>query len=301
MRSSVWLAACVLVLAAVGVASADQGSVRGVVTSVATVQGDDGKMIYTVTLKGEGPWQAVLSVGPENKAAYELVAGLKPGERVAVGWTTDGGKTWIREIVRDTRTEGRRTEAGTERTAGEGEVRKEGGDREAAEREARAKAERERAYQEARARAEREKVEAEGRKEGGDREAAEREARAKAERDRAYKEERARAEKVRAEAEGRAREIREGERREGERTDRPALMKTMARVISVETGEGNARVIKLAAVESGEEMSFTVRVNQTDLYNQAGNLKAGSTVRVAWRTEAGKPVLTSIYRVGDER
>jgi hypothetical protein len=77
-------------------------------------------------------------------------------------------------------------------------------------------------------------------------------------------------------------------------------MKTAARVVSIETGEENARVIKLAAVEGAEEMTFTVRANQGELYNAVGRLKPGNTVRVAWTTEAGKPFLTGIERyVGD--
>lgn len=303
MRWTAWLAACVVVVAAVGTASAEQGSVRGVVTSVAAAQGDDGRTFYTVTLKGEGPWQAVLTVGPENKAACELVAALKPGERVAVGWLTEGGKTLVREIVRDTRTETGRTHTEGEGTrprgegervepkppvqgdAGQGEVRRDGeGDREAAEREARAKAERERAYKEERDRAYREaRARAEGNageapKETVNREAADQEARM-----RAYKEARAQA---------------EVERKEGMV---PGASKTLARVVSIETGAENARVIKLAAVESGEEMTFTVGPDRREVYGNVGNLKAGATVRVYWKTEGGKPVLINVSSAITER
>ena len=61
-----WLLACAAVMLAAGVASAEQGTVRGTVGAVTPVPAEDGRTLLALTLKGEGPWQALLTVGPES-------------------------------------------------------------------------------------------------------------------------------------------------------------------------------------------------------------------------------------------
>ncbi len=371
-----WLLACAAVMLAAGVASAEQGAVRGTVVSVAPAQGEEGAL--ALTLKGEGPWQAVLTVTPGNARALETVRGLKPGERVVVGWVTEGERQLVREIARvaegekvraegeraDERREGEgekvRAEGERDRVKAEGEkVRREGGDRELDDRalaEKRERLAREGIKEKARLERDGERIKEvprdgerikEGARDGervkevvrdGDRvkEGVRDGDRVKegvrdGERIKEGMRDGERVKEGLRDGERVKEGVRDGERvkegvrdgervkeglrdgervkegvRDGERVKEGAReegprMKALARVVSMETTDENTRVLKLAVVEGGEEMTFTVRANQGDLYGFVGNLKPGAAVRVAWKTEGGVSALTGITRAGEER
>ena len=288
-----WMSA-VLVISAAGILSAADGggTIRGTVASVVPMETPEGRTLLMLVLKGEGIWQATVTVAPENKAAFAAVSGLKAGDRVTLAWVVDGGRAMVREIVRG---EGRGEGENKPRAEGERERNvekpaKEGANKEMDERAWEANRERE-ARQASKEKAAKETAE------GRDREAVEKEERAKQEaieRARRVHERDGDGERVGPrDGEKVKTGPRDGERNEGENAGR---MKTTAQVVGMETVDENTRVLKVKAVESGEEMSFKVVASQGKLYDAVGGLREGAIVRVQWKTEQNAPVLVDVSR-----
>ncbi|HUW57958.1 MAG TPA: hypothetical protein VMZ92_15055 [Planctomycetota bacterium] len=116
MRRFVSLAAVLtLLLGVVGpAAAAQQGTANGTVVATDAWKAEDGQLMLSVTIQGEGPWQATFSVGPGSREMYAMVGLLKEGEQVVIGWVRQDDRNWVREIVRKggepRRTEGREGE-----------------------------------------------------------------------------------------------------------------------------------------------------------------------------------------------
>ncbi len=81
-------------------AAAGRGTARGVVMETDAWKTENGQLMLSVTIRGEGPWHATFSVGPRNREAYATVGLLREGEHVVIGWASEDGRNWIREIVR---------------------------------------------------------------------------------------------------------------------------------------------------------------------------------------------------------
>jgi hypothetical protein len=112
-----------VVLCVAGVSGgAERGSTSGVVVGTDVVRQENGPILLSVTIRGEGDQQATFVVGPGNREAYSTVGALRAGDRVVIGWVREGEdvRTWIREIGKRAaeRTEGedgrRQGERGTD-------------------------------------------------------------------------------------------------------------------------------------------------------------------------------------------
>jgi hypothetical protein len=249
----------------------ERGKANGVVLEVAAQVQEDGPVILVVTIKGEGVWEARFEVGPNNPEAYATVGGLRKGDKVTVAWVREEDRNLIREIRVDAREENERRERGE----GERPEREKVTEREPAHPEpARgAEEERERSRLKEKREAE-ERVRAEKR----ERETREREV-------------------VREEGTPREEERRELERRERDRqgVQRRQMKATVVSVATGEAGEGEGpRILKVAPLEEGEGMTFTVGADRRKLYETVGELKPGEKVIVIWVTEAGRPWLVEI-------
>jgi len=308
MRRLTWLA--IFLAAAFGLARAvaaqDRGTAKGVVQQVEAQVREEGPIILVVTLKGEGVWEARFEVGPDNREAYATVGGLKKGDRVTIGWVRAGELNLIREIrVEGREGEGERREG--DRREGEdvkpgprdgegvkpgprdGEgvkpgprdgERREGAAREAERREGAAREEDQRRAEAAAAEKKRE-LEARQKNDAARDEAARREAEQR--------------EVQRREAGQREGAAREGERREGVRPERRQMKGTVVSVATQEAEEGEGpRILRVAPLEGGEGVTFSVGADRRKLYEIVGELRPGEKVTVVWVTEAGRPWLVEI-------
>lgn len=148
MRRAVLLAGvAVLMLGVSGLVwSAEAGRTRGTVTGTEAWRSEDGRLMLSIAIQDEAGAQRTFTVGPDNKEAFALVAGLKKGERVRIAFVAEGeGPQRVREIVREesqterTKTGEGQAEARTERKQ---EVRREGEGREVPKTETRREGER---------------------------------------------------------------------------------------------------------------------------------------------------------------
>ena len=238
-------------------AAAGRGTTRGVVVETDAWKAENGQLMLSVTIQGEGPWHATFSVQPGNREAYAAVGSLREGDRVTVGWTKEDDVFWVREIVRK---EGEREEAEAR------EVREREGD----ERERRERGER-------------------GRKERGERELHER-----GESEKQEREERDRDRERRKDLEPDQGE--RTERRDRERADRRRGT-ARGSVVGIDDYRGeNGKVILMVilAGEGDRRATFRLGEGNREAFKRAKGLKPGDRVALGWVAEGDQKWIREI-------